>query len=319
VSGVEAARARWRLERGDYDAFSKLIAHELSLRVQAAGIWCNTSARAKETHSLIKKLLKGKHTYESLPDKAGARCIVRHLSEIARVTAMANEIFECSPPDNKAEGLAEDRVGYISTHVQVRLRINDPGEVKYPRDRFNAELQIRTLGQHLWAEMSHDAIYKNDEAISKLFPGIRRRVNLMAGLIEVADREFDRIGGEIPKSFASELYKTLESYYYKLATQRPDPELSLEVIDLLAPLYGAELREIESKLASFFMSHELTLHSVYGNAEEWRASAFLYQPELLMIYERLEVDQISVRKAWNTKFPESELESIANACGISFD
>jgi ppGpp synthetase/RelA/SpoT-type nucleotidyltranferase len=319
VSDIEGARKKWITEQAVYDAFAEHVAAQLALAVQAKGIWCETSSRAKETHSLVKKLLRGKHTYENIPDKAGARCIVRHLSEIAGVIDAAGELFECSLPDRKVENLAEDRVGYSSTHLQIRLRVDSPEEVKYPRDRFTAELQIRTLGQHLWAEMSHDAIYKNDETVAKLPSGVRRRVNLMSGLIEVADQEFDRIGGELPTNPAAQLYKALERHYYKLATRRPDPELSLEVIGLLEPLYSAEVPEIARRIDSFFMTHELTLHTVFAHAEEWRASAFFYQPEVIMIYERLEADPINTRKLWNTKFPEAELESIANAFGISFD
>ncbi len=38
-----------------------------------------------------------------------------------------------------------------------------------------------------------------------------------------------------------------------------------------------------------------------------------------MIYERLETDQLATRKAWNERFPETELERVANTFGISFD
>ena len=58
---------------------------------------------------------------------------------------------------------------------------------------------------------------------------------------------------------------------------------------------------------------------MYEEAEEWTVSPFLYQPEVLMIYERLEADQLAARKAWVLRFPESELERIANVLGISFD
>ena len=116
-----------------------------------------------------------------------------------------------------------------------------------------------------------------------------------------------------------ELFKELEAHYYKLTARRPDPELSLEVIRLLLPLYGGSVGQIAQRIHEFFTSHEDVLHSVYRDAEEWKASAFLYQPEVLLIYERLEADQVAIRKVWNTRFPERELERIANTFGISFD
>jgi hypothetical protein len=142
----------------------------------------------------------------------------------------------------------------------------------------------------------------------------------MSGLIEVADREFDRIDGELQLSPEAELYKALERHYYKLTAKRPDTQLSLKVIGLLAPLYGGlDASAIGQLIDEFFTTHESTLYAVFAEAQEWRVSAFFYQPEVLMIYERLESDQTSVRTAWNTEFPETELESIANAFGISLD
>ena len=306
-------------ERSKYDDLGQIVMNALKRAVQTEGIWCEVTFRTKEPHSLIKKLLKGRHTYDSLPDKLGVRCIVRYFSEIERVIAISKEEFTCSDPDRKQIELAEDRVGYSSTHIDVRLKPGDSEEVNYPPELYRAELQIRTLGQHLWAEMSHDAVYKNDETLAVLPSGLKRRVNLMAGLIEVADGEFDRINEVVALSPQAQIYKVLEQHYYKLASRRPDPELSLQVIGLLIPLYGPDARDISQKIDSFFVAHELTLRHVYAQAEEWKASAFLYQPEALMIYERLETDQVQVRKVWSSKFPEAELETIANAFGISFD
>jgi hypothetical protein len=48
-------------------------------------------------------------------------------------------------------------------------------------------------------------------------------------------------------------------------------------------------------------------------------SAFLFQPEALMIFDLLKMEPLSVRESWNASYPEKELERIANAFGISFD
>jgi ppGpp synthetase/RelA/SpoT-type nucleotidyltranferase len=316
---ADEARKRWLNEQPNWEAFGELIASRLREAVKMCGIWCRTTSRPKEPHSLVKKLLKGKHTYDSLPDKVGARCVVRYLSDLDPVISVARDLFECSEPDSKLKELAEDRVGYSSLHVEVRLKANDPEAASYPPNRYWAELQVRTLGQDLWSEMSHDSFYKSDETLAILSSDVRRRVNLMSGLIEVADREFDRLNRETALEPGVELYKELERHYYRLTAKRPDPELSLEVIRLLMPLYGANVQQIVRRIQDFFARNEGVLHSVYKEAEEWKASAFLYQPEVLMIFERLQADQFSIRRVWNTRFPERELERIANAFGISLD
>jgi DNA-binding SARP family transcriptional activator len=61
------------------------------------------------------------------------------------------------------------------------------------------------------------------------------------------------------------------------------------------------------------------LYSQFNEADIEKRSAFVSQPELLMIYERLVNDSTAMRKAWNKVYPEKELERIANHFGLSFD
>jgi hypothetical protein len=55
-----------------------------------------------------------------------------------------------------------------------------------------AEVQVRTILQHAWAEIEHDIQYKSTIAIPE---EIRRRFMALAGMLEVADREFQAIQG----------------------------------------------------------------------------------------------------------------------------
>jgi hypothetical protein len=128
---------------------------------------------------------------------------------------------------------------------------------------------------------SHDTFYKDEETFAELPEGLKlkRRINLMAGLIEVADQEFDRLNRDIPVYPALDIYKSLEQHYYKLSSKRPDKELSLEVIELLLPLYEKRnVNQVSDVIAEFVRDNEATLNAVYETAEEWNASAFLYQP-----------------------------------------
>src|SRR5689334_19096886 len=101
MSSTEEARRRWIEEKDSHEDFAELIAERVKVAIQARGIWCDTSSRAKDVPSLVKKLLKQKHTYESLPDKAGARCVVRYVSDLKEAIAVVHELFICSDPDDK--------------------------------------------------------------------------------------------------------------------------------------------------------------------------------------------------------------------------
>jgi ppGpp synthetase/RelA/SpoT-type nucleotidyltranferase len=324
MSDIETAREAWIVERPAHSAFGNLIKSRVTASLRPLGIWYEVSTRAKELDSLVKKLLKKpEHTYESLPDKVGARVVVRFRSDIQPVIDVVLGAFECATPDNKVVRLGTDRVGYQSVHLdQVRLREGDPDAIEYPSTRYWVELQVRTLAQHLWSEMSHDTIYKNDETVAALPPDLTRRVNLMAGQIEVADREFDRLNGELPADMAARLLKVLEHHYYTLTSQRSDPELSLQVLGKMAPLYESNANDIATQLDEFLRTKHGVLESVFSEAiagSNENTTAFLFQPEVLMLYERLLNDPIATRRVWSQTYPESELERVANTFGVSFD
>jgi ppGpp synthetase/RelA/SpoT-type nucleotidyltranferase len=268
--------------------------------------------------SLIKKLIrKPTHTYDSLPDKAGARCVVRYRRELARVVEAAKSTFDCGPVDDKLGGLGTEKVGYSGIHIEVKLRSDDPDATRFRGCQ--AELQIKTLGQQLWAEMAHDSVYKNDEAVNALSGDYKRRINLMAGLVEVADREFERLDVELPRDDAQEAYRALEPHYYRLTAGRPDIELSLEIIRLLLPLYGTDTKTAIARLNVFLDANRNKLAGVYGAEERQFFSELMFQPEALMLFERLTDDIDATRQAWSTTFPDSELERVAVNFGLSFD
>jgi ppGpp synthetase/RelA/SpoT-type nucleotidyltranferase len=320
MSSVEAARKRWIKERPEHEKFGEVIKARLNKALKTGGFWFEVSARAKEVDSLVKKLLKkSKHSYKSLPDKVGARVILRYRSDVPLALSLIKEALVFKKEDPKDLGI--EKVGYQSVHLDgVSLLDTDHDIVNFPRDKFWVEMQVRTLAQHLWSEMSHDTVYKNDETVSALPLDIRRRVNLMAGQIEVADREFDLLNKELPQGPDLQVLKALERYYYKFTSHRPDVELSLQVLDLLIPLYQTSVHEITGQMDKFLEANSAFLEELYSqqvNVETM--SAFTWQPEALMIYERLMNDETAIRKAWNTVYPEQELERIANQFGISFD
>ncbi len=323
MNEVEEARRRWITERPQYECFGKLLRERLQGAVRRIGIPAEVTSRAKEVDSLVKKLLlKAGHTYDSLPDKVGLRVVYKFRSDCQRIIAAVSENFDHDPPDDKAKDRGTSDVGYLSIHLDnARLRAGDTSISEYPADKFFAEIQVRTLAQHLWSEMSHDDIYKNARTAEALPDELRRRVHLMAGQVEVADREFDRINSELQHDEASMLLKALERNYYTLTSRRGNPELSLYVINLLIPsFHGSPVAEIISHIDNTFRAHKSTLEQVYQDPDRVSdPSAFFFQPEAILIYDRLLDDRSETLRVWNVTFPPSELERVANNLGISLD
>lgn len=304
------------------DQFGELLKARIRDELRLMGLWADIQSRTKSVDSVLKKLLlKREYTYESLPDLVGVRVVVRYVPEVRRVSDVVARIFACTDADDKSVRLAEEGVGYLSIHREARLRQGDRDLTTYPPNRFHAEVQMRTLAQHLWAEMSHDSFYKSGEAAIR--PELKRRINLMAGLLEVADTEFARLNkemAELPDMSAITVLRHLERNYFQFASEPTNPDLSLVVINLLLPLYSDQA-EVGARIDDFVATRRDTIGTVFDSQRDvpQSRSAFFFQPEVLMLYERLEHDPLAVRERWSNVFPESELERVALAFGISFD
>ena len=88
-----------------------------------------------------------------------------------------------------------DRFGYVSLHYVLELSPERSRMSEYRRFAgLKAELQIRSLLQHVWAETEHDLGYKSAAGVPKL---IRRRFARLAGMLEIADAEFVALRDEL--------------------------------------------------------------------------------------------------------------------------
>ena len=128
-----------------------------------------------------------------ITDLAGARIITYLPSTIDEVKKVVEEEFVLVEPwEDKGEKLIDvGRIGYKSIHTLVRLSDvrRDLREFKQYKDVV-LEVQIRTILQHAWAEMEHDIRYKSVVDVPKI---VGARFTALAGLIEIADREFQAI------------------------------------------------------------------------------------------------------------------------------
>ena len=157
------------------------------------------TSRAKEIESLSKKAKKEKYEdpQEEIKDLAGIRIITYVKSEVNQCCECINPLFDIDPKHSvdKTKELGNDKVGYRSIHYVAKLtdeRLVLP-EYKVFKD-LCFEIQIRTILEHAWADISHDRNYKFDGVLP---PDIERRFSLVAATLESADREFDNLAKEI--------------------------------------------------------------------------------------------------------------------------
>lgn len=128
-----------------------------------------------------------------ITDLAGIRVITHFVATLAEIDALLGDEFEIVERSDKGEELIqEERFGYQSVHFLVRIKRDRTRLAEYERFAGTiAEVQVRTILQHAWAEIEHDIQYKSSNAIPT---EIRRRFMALAGMLEIADREFQAIG-----------------------------------------------------------------------------------------------------------------------------
>ncbi|MFM8333386.1 MAG: GTP pyrophosphokinase family protein, partial [Candidatus Methylumidiphilus sp.] len=111
---------------------------------------------------------------------------------IEQIDAMLREEFEIIERSDKSEDLHEkEKFGYQSVHYLVKFNAARASLSEYQRFADSiTEVQVRTILQHAWAEIEHGIQYKSPTTIPT---DIRRRFMALAGLLEIADREFQAI------------------------------------------------------------------------------------------------------------------------------
>ena len=96
---------------------------------------------------------------------------------------------ERSTVNDSAETRISGGFGYGSHHLVLQVSANDDDLAQYQGITF--EVQVRTVLQHAWAEFEHDIRYKRGS--DEMDPQVDRAFTLAAGLIELADQQFDQI------------------------------------------------------------------------------------------------------------------------------
>ncbi|WP_395633769.1 GTP pyrophosphokinase family protein [Flavobacterium sp.] len=157
------------------------------------------NSRVKDVESFRNKISNDKYDKptEQITDFSGIRIIAYVEDDVKKISNIIESIFDIDPKRSidKSKNLGTNKVGYKSVHYIAKLKKDRTCLVEYKSlEGLFFEIQVRTILQHAWAEIEHDKNYKFS---GKLPEEIARRFMLLAGSLEIADREFNNISKEI--------------------------------------------------------------------------------------------------------------------------
>ncbi|MGL5050099.1 MAG: GTP pyrophosphokinase [Fusobacteriaceae bacterium] len=189
----------YKENREDYRKMGKRLEKFLTIQFEKEKIlYHSIDSRAKSRESFSKKVQRKEYySLEYATDLCGIRVITFLESETKIVEKFLRKIFfiDEKRSEDKSDTLGEDKVGYKSIHLVASLPKSLLVLPEFERfSNLKFEIQVRTILQHAWAEVEHDKNYKFS---GQLPPDIKRRFKLLAGFLEIADREFENISKEI--------------------------------------------------------------------------------------------------------------------------
>jgi len=141
-----------------------------------------------------KSLEDSKTEYEirnHITDLIGVRVICLYEPDIEKIKDILERNFDVLAITDKISDIesTENQFGYKSLHLDLKLnevRKTLPENVNYADLQF--EIQIRTIIQDAWSVLDHKIKYKKN-----IPSDLKRRINRLAALFELADEEFNSI------------------------------------------------------------------------------------------------------------------------------
>lgn len=202
--------------------------------------WSSTSAKAERSKVKLKDILQ-------LNDLVGIRLILLFKRDLDRCRKLIEENLKIIVQEDTASRLGESQFGYQSYHYVIKL---PKGWLSIPTLKdfaeYKAEIQIRTIAQHIWAAASHNLQYKQEDNVPET---VRRSIYRVSALLETVDLEFERVLSE------------REEYVKGLKPETQDETLNVdllkEILDSHLPIANRKESEDYSKLLRHLSNCEI--------------------------------------------------------------
>lgn len=198
--------------------------------------------RVKEKEECIKKFnLKYKDKFDKsgedyeiknhISDLIALRIVCLYEDQVESIADLIKKAFTIVDKTDKTKEIEEQEnsFGYKGLHLDVRLNENRNDLDEYKQcSPYQFEIQIRTIIQDSWSVLDHKIKYK------KSIPAnLKRRINRLAALFEIADNEFREIRVTTSKAIQDAEEATIDEFKGNSLLAQGAPRSLLNAFDLL--------------------------------------------------------------------------------------
>ena len=191
---IENIRNKFNELRPFYVRLAKNIKEALETFMLEANIsYLTVTYRIKDIDSFIEKIERKnyKNPFVDIEDICGLRIICFYQKDVEKICSIVNKEFSISESEDKEELLNDDQFGYRSYHFIGKIKKNWLEAPNYRGlEDLKAEIQVRTILMHAWAEIEHKLAYKQKIHIPS---HLKRRLFRISAKLEEADEQFEEI------------------------------------------------------------------------------------------------------------------------------
>jgi len=171
-----------------------LVMNELSIQTVLSRIKDREECISKFKRKYQKQLENESTEYEIkdyITDLIGIRVICLYSEDVKKIHDILSKELKVIGTTDKISQIdsTEDQFGYKSLHIDIELNDNRKELVENRHySGFQFEVQIRSIIQDSWSILDHKIKYKKTIPLE-----LKRRINRLAALFELADDEFHSI------------------------------------------------------------------------------------------------------------------------------
>ncbi len=317
-------REKYALERCIFKAWGDFVSERITQCFQSENkkeitqfLKIPCIPRLKDMESIIAKAFyRDKNysdCYNEITDKVGLRYVVLTMPDIGSIAEIitSGTDWNCSQDRDFEEERSKypDRFTYQSDHYIVKNNAEiDYNGIVIPQG-VPCEIQIRTLLQHAYAELTHDTVYKNQvRERSK----VHRLIAKSMALMEVTDDLFVQVCNVLMKESnpMDILYSKLVTLYRAISDNAYDEKTNLFILDAyLEELPGIDFVDLED----FIKERKYIVEKIKNNPQ----GGFLYkQPVVLFLYYMIGKRRHILKAKW--PLTNSYIKPLFSDMGVAF-